>query len=236
MRTSLLKAGDWQKMLGQLKQLLSTIGVESNVEELDSVVTAFGDRLLAGMNYQPQRKFGGKVTLLKADENEATAQLPFDYRLSEVRWLITLSFLQIKPAYILYIFTFRIYSYICTGIIISSQSRGSGFMALYIYIFFLNRFAICLCKLSRYRETISLASRRWPRRTPHCSRMLYAILSVATPRPLVAGPRPWPTAWCSSQINNDNTVRVRCIPIQFLLRYFFPFSNTIPKNSCISHK
>jgi hypothetical protein len=85
MRTSLLKAGDWQKMLGQLKQLLSTIGVESNVEELDSVVTAFGDRLLAGMNYQPQRKFGGKVTLLKADENEATAQLPFDYRLSEVR-------------------------------------------------------------------------------------------------------------------------------------------------------
>ena len=84
MRTFLLKAGHWEGMLTQLRALLLQDGVDSTVEELDTVVTAFGDRLLAGMNYQPQKKFGGKVTLLKAAQNEANAQLPPDYRLSEV--------------------------------------------------------------------------------------------------------------------------------------------------------
>lgn len=95
----MVKAGNWQTMLSQLKSLLSTVGVDASVEELDDIVSGFGNRLLAGLNYQPQRKFSGKVVLLKASQNEANTQLPPDYRLSEV--------LELKSNSLQFIFIFQ---------------------------------------------------------------------------------------------------------------------------------
>ncbi|CAG0916724.1 unnamed protein product [Notodromas monacha] len=84
MRSAMLAEKSWEAMLTLLRKTVGDVGVETSMEDLEKVVGNFGDRLLAGLNYQPAKKYSGKVTLLKAAQNEAKSQLSEDYNLSEV--------------------------------------------------------------------------------------------------------------------------------------------------------